>query len=165
VPGDSGRMYLCGRCRGRAVICRSCDRGNLYCSRSCSDGARREKQKEARGRYQQSREGRSRHAQAQQRYRDRKKQKVTYQGLQGVAEDGQKVVVEERPSAKEAAKEKRDEAATDPKPPGDKDAEGEVAQDEKVPMYRCTMCGRRCSVFVRFWPLVQCHRPRRSSSG
>jgi len=97
--------------------------------------------------------------------RDKEKQKVTHQGPQGEAEGGQPVVVAERPKPKEAAKEKSDEAATDPKPPAEPDADGEVAQDEKTPEYRCTMCGRRCSAFVRLRPLVQCHRPRRSGSG
>lgn len=76
----SARLYNCARCHHQVVICSHCDRGNIYCSGHCATQSRLEKQQEAKGRYQSTAKGRHCHATRQQHYRQRKKQKVTYQG-------------------------------------------------------------------------------------
>jgi len=78
----SARLFNCARCRCQVVICRRCDRGNLYCGAGCADQARREAQRLAGHRYQAGRPGRLTHAARQRRYRERQRQpqKVTHQG-------------------------------------------------------------------------------------
>jgi len=73
------RFYLCARCHRQVVICRQCDRGNIYCGPGCAQEARRSAQKEARARYQASARGRELHAQRSRRYRARHR-RVTDQG-------------------------------------------------------------------------------------
>ena len=84
---DSARLFLCARCRSQVWICSHCDRGNVYCSRQCSEPARRESLRAAGRRYQSSRSGRFRHAERQRHYRA-KTQKVTHQGSADAAPDG-----------------------------------------------------------------------------
>ena len=36
------RMFLCARCRRQALVCRRCDRGQIYCAGTCAQEARRE---------------------------------------------------------------------------------------------------------------------------
>ena len=76
----SARLYNCARCHHQVIICSHCDRGNIYCSGHCSTQSRLEKQQEANCRYQSTAKGRHGHATRQQHYRQRQKQKVTYQG-------------------------------------------------------------------------------------
>ncbi len=72
---SSPRMFVCARCRCQAVVCRSCDRGRIYCGRHCATEARREQQREARRRYQSTDRGRALHVERSRRYRER--QRVT----------------------------------------------------------------------------------------
>ena len=81
----SARLYNCARCHHQVIICSHCDRGQSYCSGTCSIQSRREKQQEANGRYQSTVKGRHFHATRQQQYRQRQKQKVTYQGSVNLA--------------------------------------------------------------------------------
>jgi len=76
---STGRLYLCQRCRLQVIICRRCDRGQIYCSTACSKAARREALRASGQRYQQSLTGRLNHAERAHRYRQRKN-KVTHQG-------------------------------------------------------------------------------------
>lgn len=76
---NSARVYNCAGCHCQVVICRHCDRGNIYCGVGCSQPARRQSQRSAGRRYQGSRRGRFRHAARQRRYRFRRR-KVTHQG-------------------------------------------------------------------------------------
>lgn len=76
----SARLYNCTRCHRQVIICSHCDHGQRYCSGSCSIQSRREKQQQANARYQSTTRGRHCHATRQQHYRQRQKQKVTYQG-------------------------------------------------------------------------------------
>jgi len=77
---DCARLYNCVRCRCQVVICRDCDRGNLYCFDGCADQARTESLRAAGRRYQSTRQGRHQHAERQRRYRRRLADKVTQQG-------------------------------------------------------------------------------------
>ena len=76
---QTGRMFLCAACRVQVVVCRRCDRGQIYCGRPCAAAARRAAQRAAGRRYQQSRPGRFAHAARARRYRARSKI-VTHQG-------------------------------------------------------------------------------------
>lgn len=57
-----------------------CDRGQIYCNGTCAQEARRERQREARRRYQATPRGRAMHAARNRRYRARRRG-VTDQGL------------------------------------------------------------------------------------
>jgi hypothetical protein len=61
----SARLFSCLRCHAQCVLCRRCDRGNVYCGSECSTAARTEKQREANRRHARSRSAR-RHAAARQ---------------------------------------------------------------------------------------------------
>lgn len=76
---NSTRLFNCARCHCQVVICRRCDRGNIYCGPQCSQPVRRESLRAAGRRYQSSRRGRFNHGERQCRYRARQ-QKVTHQG-------------------------------------------------------------------------------------
>jgi hypothetical protein len=76
---QTGRMFLCGRCRAQVVLCSRCDRGNVYCGSACAQARRRESVRAAGKRYQDSRAGRFAHAARSRRYRARG-QNVTHQG-------------------------------------------------------------------------------------
>jgi hypothetical protein len=76
---DTGRMFLCARCRVQVLICRRCDRGQIYCGSGCAGHAREAAQRAAGQRYQTSRPGRFAHAARARRYRARQKI-VTHQG-------------------------------------------------------------------------------------
>jgi len=82
----TGRLYVCARCRAQVIVCRRCDRGQIYCGRDCSLASRRASQREAGRRYQRSRRGRSAHAARMRRFRD-KRNKVTHHGSTGPAAD------------------------------------------------------------------------------
>jgi hypothetical protein len=72
-------MFLCARCSAQVVLCRRCERGQIYCGRACATAARRAAQKEAGQRYQTGRPGRFAHAARARRYRASCKI-VTHQG-------------------------------------------------------------------------------------
>jgi len=74
------RFYLCTRCRSQTLVCRRCDRGQIYCGRACAFEARRCLQREARARYQSTARGREMHAQRNRQYRARQRS-VTDQGV------------------------------------------------------------------------------------
>jgi len=78
--GNAIRLFNCLGCHCQVFICSDCDRGNIYCGQVCAQAARTRSLREARQRYQKSRQGRLKHAQRQQRYRQCKKEKVTDQG-------------------------------------------------------------------------------------
>jgi hypothetical protein len=76
--GDDHRRVHCARCRGLLRICAACDRGQRYCADPCRDVVRRSSVRAAGQRYQDSLRGRRAHALRQQRYRERRAQKVTH---------------------------------------------------------------------------------------
>ena len=67
----SCRIFLCICCRRQVLVCRRCDRGQIYCTGTCAQEARREKQRNARQRYQATPRGRAMHAERNRRYRAR----------------------------------------------------------------------------------------------
>ena len=79
VAQSTFRFFSCARCRKQVLICRACDRGNLYCSSTCSRLSRQESVRRSSRRYQRNPLGALNHARRQQAYRDRQI-KVTHQG-------------------------------------------------------------------------------------
>ena len=73
----SARFFLCALCREQVVLCRGCDRGQIYCSKTCSQQRRTERQREAKARYANSRAGRHNNAQRQARHRARLRDQKT----------------------------------------------------------------------------------------
>ena len=67
----SCRLFICARCACQVLVCRRCDRNQIYCMGNCAQDARRDKQREARRRYQASPVGRAMHAERSRRYRAR----------------------------------------------------------------------------------------------
>jgi hypothetical protein len=76
----SSRLYFCSRCGIQVIICSRCDRGQRYCPGECRHEARTESGKRASKKYRESRQGRFNNAERQQRFRERRLQKVTHQG-------------------------------------------------------------------------------------
>lgn len=70
---DICRLFLCSRCRVQVLVCRRCDRGQIYCFGACAQEARRERRREARRRYQATDRGRAMHAERNRRYRARRR--------------------------------------------------------------------------------------------
>ncbi len=75
----SARLFHCARCHCQVIVCRRCDRGNVYCFNGCAREARKASQRDATIRYRRSHRGRLANAARQRRYRARQ-QKVTHQG-------------------------------------------------------------------------------------
>jgi hypothetical protein len=75
----TARLFLCARCQDQVVVCSHCDRGQIYCAQGCAQTARRDAQRAAGRRYQNSRRGRVNHAARAGRYRARQNN-VTHQG-------------------------------------------------------------------------------------
>lgn len=123
---STGRLYLCQRCRLQVIICRRCDRGQIYCSDACSKAARCEALRASGCRYQQSSKGRFKHAERARRHRQRNN-KVTHQGstlpAQGVL------------------------LAANPVP--DKEVGDAKPQSSNQNGVHCHFCGAICSEFVR----------------
>ncbi len=85
------RLFLCALCYEQVIICTRCDRGNIYCSFSCSFTARKNSLREAGVRYQRSHKGRLNHALRQRHYMQRLrefKNKMTHQGSIKTTSDG-----------------------------------------------------------------------------
>lgn len=90
----SARLYHCARCHCQVIICRYCDRGNIYCGSKCSSAARTESLRSANQRYQKTSQGKRMNAERQRRHREKKKEKtkiVTDQGSNENAEESSSV--------------------------------------------------------------------------
>jgi hypothetical protein len=124
----TGRFYVCARCRVQVIVCRRCDRGQIYCDGDCALAARRNSVQEAGRRYQRSRHGRLAHAERMRRYRALRN-KVTHQGSAAAAADAL-LLANPTTSTK----------ATTPD------------TDRRLPA-RCHFCHRACSALVRLGPL------------
>ena len=75
----SCRLYNCMLCHKQTIICSYCDRGQIYCSLNCAFNARKQSQKLAAIRYQNTFRGKILHAARQAKYRQKQKI-VTHQG-------------------------------------------------------------------------------------
>lgn len=122
-----GRLFRCSRCGKQCLICRRCDRGQVYCEGDCRDIVRRANQRQAAARYQASAQGRRAHAERSRRYRARKKN-VTHQGATA-------------PPSPTKNGNNRPEATTR--------ARGRPIAPPCLRPPRCGWCGRPLSEFVR----------------
>lgn len=152
---DSFRLVICARvdCSQMFFLCRRCDRGDRYCSRSCARRGRLDALRAAGRCYQDSRRGRLRHAARQARYRAHAtlSQKVTHQTSQPPPQIG--IVAASSSDAPPLFGDGKEEPI---------DAES-VCRSEPVSVLRCARCGRLGS-FVRRQTLAHLRplsRPRR----
>ena len=76
----SARLYHCARCHRQVMICRYCDRGNIYCGGLCASEARKESLRRSSASYQSTRRGLTANARRQKRFRQRQREKVTHHG-------------------------------------------------------------------------------------
>lgn len=76
----SARMYHCARCHCQVIVCRYCDRGNVYCANGCAEQARTASLRRAAKRFSTTRRGRHANAARQHRFRARQRAKVTHHG-------------------------------------------------------------------------------------
>jgi len=119
-------MRACGWCRRPFFICRSCDRGHVYCGERCRrEGYARHRQA-ARARHQRSPEGRLDHRDRQRAYRARRRSRVTDQSSRPAGSSG-KEARSPATSSRLAKKESAD--GESPKEPGK--------------LGRCAICGQR----------------------
>ena len=102
----SCRIFICVCCRRQVLVCRKCDRGQIYCTGTCAQEARREKQRNARRRYQATPRGRTMHAERNRRYRARAR-RVTDQGPVIEHETGPERSVEGSEALREPSSERR----------------------------------------------------------
>jgi hypothetical protein len=70
---DSGRQYLCARCRTQVLIGTCCDRGNRYCFGDCSKISRHEFQQKSGKLYRQTLSGKIKTNERQTRFRSRRR--------------------------------------------------------------------------------------------
>src|SRR5271166_6178438 len=143
VLEDTGRFFLCERCRTQVLICSCCDRGQIYCAGGCAPLARAERRREVARRYQKSRNGRFAHADRSRRYRGRHKN-VTHQG--SPEEDVDACLVTASAAARISAPDPADTPPTTAPAISMRPAAGILGR-------RCHWCGRCCSPFVRGEPL------------
>jgi hypothetical protein len=114
---ESFREIRCAACGVVFHLCPRDDRGQWYCSGTCSRAARRRTCREAQRRYQQSRWGRRTHAANQADHRARTK--VTDQGPQELALSGSLCAESAPPAAMDAAHASAARSLPDAKTPFD----------------------------------------------
>lgn len=129
------RLFLCGLCRQQVLICRRCDRGQVYCGHDCALEVRRTRQREARRRYQAGERGRQMHAARSRQYRARGRR---------VTDQGQKLATK---------------PAQQPKPSDAADLAAQPAIiNAGVRVTVCHRCGQSVSNLVRLAPICRSRR-------
>jgi hypothetical protein len=140
----SHRLYHCLCCGVQVLICRGCDRGNVYCEGRCAAVRRREGLRRAGERYQNSFRGAVRHAARQRTWRRRRAEKVTHQG--SAATGGAATVT--TPAA---------DLVVDDADPAERYVVPLVRHSRpaisRAPALRCCFCGRRLGAFTGLGPL------------
>lgn len=117
-------------CAQQFLLCRDCDRGQIYCSTECRCEARRRSRREGSKRYQDTERGKALHAMRQKRYRS-KKPSVTHQGSHTMAADDLLITTTESGSKEEV----------------------------RTSRNRCTSCSAECGPYFRldFWRGGRCY--------
>ena len=159
---NSHRLYNCRRCGKLVLLCRRCDRGNIYCFDGCARLQRAESVKRARLKYQRSERGRLNHKVAQQRYRA----KLDERGAQAKVMD----------HGSHDAQQRLARASTQATEPGRKEPEYENHNDEDKPHRgpqprghsqhaagRCHRCGIRLLGRSRRQSVAEVRRWRQAS--
>ena len=72
----SARLFQCARCYAQVILCRACDRGQVYCGNGCASAARWASLGRAGARYRGTRRGRHNNAERQRRFRARHQKRV-----------------------------------------------------------------------------------------
>jgi hypothetical protein len=140
---ETGRFFLCERCRSQVLICRCCDHGQIYCAAGCARAARTERRRDVAKRYQASRNGRFAHAARSRRYRARRNI-VTHSGSP-LAGANVYVMAASVTTPLEAS-----HIVDTPSLTGPAISKGPLAGNLGR---HCHWCGRCCSPFVRREPL------------
>jgi len=136
----SCRLFLCARCSRPVRICRSCDRGQCYCSnRRCALLARLFARRRYRADHQATRSGRRRHAARQVGYRLRVE--LTKLGMQ---------VVTDHPSTSAPASLIVGLDATRFETAEHDDSDTRVGDTTKD-RGPCDFCGQTCGPFMHVW--------------
>jgi len=149
VVNDSARLYACARCHCHVVICRRCDRGNIYCP-ACAPLAWRESRRRSAAAYQRTDGGRRNHAARQQLYLIglEESEKMTHQGLQVGSAESPCVLKTAEDGASANAKETQDATSNQPLPKTPTlQCGGAHSDGDDGP--QCDFCGDRCSAFLR----------------
>lgn len=73
---DSVRLFLCARCKKQVIVCRQCDRNQIYCEGECREIRRRKTVRKAAETYQATDDGALNHAERQERYRHKKAKRL-----------------------------------------------------------------------------------------
>lgn len=150
------RVITCERCGVEVMICRHCDRRQIYCGRECAKAARRATWRRSSARYQQTRRGKHNHAAREKRRRERGAQKVTQQGPPGEPELRVMESSLEEPARMPALVEA--EAQRDAEPPAlqqlsDVLEHHDVASEVRLgTLVRCAFCGGLCHFDGRTGP-------------
>lgn len=76
------RGRKCPKCKKRFLICGSCDRGHVYCSKACSRAARLESKRRSNHRYRRKDWGRLNHRDSERAGRARKRNGIRSVGVQ-----------------------------------------------------------------------------------
>lgn len=140
-------MFNCGRCRRLVVICRRCDRGNLYCGQHCARIQRRLVVREAGRRYLRTPGGAAANAARQKRWRLRVSTTVTHHTSAAEVRVAQEAPVINGRDGFDATV-----STGSDHPP----ATARAADDRD--WRRCDFCGRPCGSFSRLVPLRAARR-------
>ena len=136
---DYARLFNCPQCHRQVILCPRCDHGNHYCSRECSERARRQAQRLAGRRYQDGFPGRRKHAARQRGYRDRQRCEALQDGVCGQKVTHHPLTGEHRRVAV-------------PRPQGTRRGARTFGGKKTSKVFQCSICGRFCSVFVHPGP-------------
>lgn len=148
-PQFHQRFCRASGCGALFWVCRSCWRGQAYCTSSCRSGERLVQRRRANQRHRRSADGRADHRDRQRRYRQRRSsESVTDQGS-GRLPEGPKLAVADPPPASTLSceAERPQESAYARENVGGRLFPGRLWQ------LRCSRCGRRgrfASVFTRW---------------
>ena len=137
------RTFDCKLCGKETHICSDCDRGNVYCSRSCFVTARREQCREAGRTYGQTDEGRAGNARRQRESYERRRSRLSEENREDLTHQ-----TSEPPRCEEMIP--TVVAAITPAPSielaetGQEQELAAVRCCEVKPLRRCDFCGRPC---------------------
>jgi hypothetical protein len=156
------RILNCAECRAQLMLCRGCDRGQIYCN-DCQPAVRKRVKREARRRHSQSPEGRADHADHQRAHRMRQRLRVMDLGSRNLAisesvdqpdvSSGAMLAIALKDVGQKGQDEKTDEDKTDHRDQPGEAAKASVGEPHARPsQVVCMVCGvlgrfvRRCSL-------------------
>ena len=133
------RFPLCAR---QVVLCRSCDRGQAYCSKACSARSRSERRREARGRYRRTEKGRETGRRRQRRYRIRQADLARATARAAASETAAEVPSGDVPETPEDAGSEKTVTDHPSRPLPAPLAAVRTARERRESPPRCAVCGR-----------------------